>query len=209
MDEFTAMKVVGFLFVINCVVGAVYGGCEVGNTTELLTYDNELREPLKRPIQKVVRDLTTKRVECIEAYINLDDLGLGTSPNQKARIFAKKSGYPGDLPGQLVPKILGGTGYRTYNIVPYSDSSFQWRRIQRKIRNRVRDENVNATYIVEPQYDSNIHPTRPTKLKYSFTFTDGTGESGFVDNPKADDDEEEEEEEDDDEDDDDDDGSIL
>lgn len=182
------MMVLAAVLSISCVVGAVYGGCHADSGQELLTYDDEYKEPLKSPIQKVVRDVATKKVECIVAYITIENIDKGTSPNPKTQAFAKKLGYPEDQAGHLIAKILGGTGYRIYNIVPQSrksNTSSEWRtKVERAIRNKVRDENVNATFIVQPQYDSNIHPTRPYKLKYSFTFTDGTGDSGSVDNIK-------------------------
>uniref|UniRef100_A0A0A9X350 Succinylglutamate desuccinylase n=1 Tax=Lygus hesperus TaxID=30085 RepID=A0A0A9X350_LYGHE len=119
---------------------------------------------------------TWGRVNYVKAVISKQDLDTGSQPGEVALIFFRKLVANGkkDIPAQLIPRRLGGTGTETYNIAPMNERSSTF--FKRKVEDPIYDAvsgGATVTLEVWPRYEG-TEATRPVRFEASATRGDGT-----------------------------------
>ncbi|KAF6202220.1 hypothetical protein GE061_004618 [Apolygus lucorum] len=127
------------------------------------------------------------RVNYVKAVISSSDLDTGSQVGELAQTFFRKLVANGknDIPAQLIPRRLGGTGTETYNIAPMNERSatFYKRKVEDPIYEAV-SGGATVTLEVWPRYEG-TEATRPVRFEAKATQDDGTAvvDNAVVENP--------------------------
>lgn len=147
----------------NCIFHDVvfFGGRKSGQgQTEVKESEN--------PIIKYQRG-HKDRVEYVRAIIKRRHLDTGTDPSEEVNAYIRSMGLSNDQVGYIIPKILGGTGTKTYNVFPQNEKVKRGE-LYSTVDQMVYDTVKEQSYLemeVTLQYESD-DSTRPFVLLYRF-----------------------------------------